>query len=453
MAQQLDTRFFSVTPSSGDSLPQLDGLRAIAVIMILVRHSWGLSGAWQPVWRWGARIDFTPFVVMMSNGVDLFFVLSGFLLSRQFISSHNAGKPRPDVRRYFRLRAYRILPAYYFSLAAAVLIFTPSLIDPSLVYSMVGLKAIATSLFVMQTATPWAYGLWSATAPYWTLTIEILFYLALPYMVRLFFGRRWILAVPAFLFVTWGWLYVVHSVHADPLVHLIVDHGNRPGATPEFARYFLSKQLPAHLFDFACGIGAACAVAAVSELGDIRLRVARAARWLGTAVILTGMYALGRTSWDNSFYDGIVLETTYTQSARVFYYLEEPLMAFGFGLLIFGMCCAGARNTVLKRKPVRFFGVIGFGIYLFHMPLLYLYTKLPWIATMTNLRDRWFVLLGFTGVAVSLLASFTYLVIEKPFIDLARRRKPAAASGAVEPLQAGGAFPPQMRAAGDSDVH
>lgn len=430
VAQPLDARFFSVAPSGGDSLPQLDGLRAIAVIMIFMRHAWGLSGQWKPVLNVGMRIDLSPIVLMMANGVDLFFVLSGFLLSRQFISAHAAGKPRPDVRRYFQLRAFRILPAFYVSLAVALIVFTPAIIDPSLVYSVVGLKAIAANLFVMQTIAPWAYGLWGQLSPYWTLTIEVLFYMMLPFMVRFFLGRRWLVAVPAFLVVTWGWLYLIHSGHFDGLTDFIVNHGGRAGSSPAFARFFLSKQLPAHLFDFACGIGAACAVSAVKDLDKWRAKLARAARWSGLAVVLVGMYVLGRITQDNRYYEGLPLMFASKPSARIFYYFEEPAMGFGFGLFIFGLCCRGVRSSTLSWKPLRFIGIIGFGVYLFHMPFLYLYTKMPWVASIRDLKIHWIVLMLFTGAVVVVVASILYLTVEKPFIDYARRRAPAVAVAA-----------------------
>lgn len=421
VVDRVDRRFFSVTPSGGDSLPQLDGLRAIAVIIIFMRHAWGLSGSWRPVLRVGVRIDLTPFIVLMSNGVDLFFVLSGFLLSRQFINAHRDGRPKPAVRRYVRLRAYRILPAYWVSVIIAVVVFTPTVINPQLVYSVLGLKTVLAHAVVLQTLLPWSYGLWGPTSPYWTLTIEVIFYLALPFIMPLFLGRRWIVAVPATLMLTWGWLYYVHSTHATWLVDFIVDHGGRPGSSPQFARFYLSKQFPAHMFDFACGIGAACAVSAIRNADRWRATIARCARWLGVAIILVAMYWLGRITQDNTFYDGLTLMSTFTRSARAFYYLEEPSMGLGFGLLIFGLCCKDVRTSLLSYKPLRFFGIIGFGVYLFHMPFLYMYTKMPWIASISDLKVHWLVLMAFTGAVVITVACLVYLAIEKPFIDRARR--------------------------------
>ena len=72
---------FIVKSSSGSSVPYLDGIRAVAVVMIVIRHSWVLSGApniliTMPVA--GNVLNLTPIFTSTFTGVDLFFVLSGF---------------------------------------------------------------------------------------------------------------------------------------------------------------------------------------------------------------------------------------------------------------------------------------------------------------------------------------------------------------------------------------
>ena len=47
---------------------------------------------------------------MMSSGIDLFFVLSAFLLSQQFLRADFMNRERPSLRRYYRTRFLRIAP-------------------------------------------------------------------------------------------------------------------------------------------------------------------------------------------------------------------------------------------------------------------------------------------------------------------------------------------------------
>jgi peptidoglycan/LPS O-acetylase OafA/YrhL len=86
-------------------LKQLDALRAIAVLLVMGRHL-----TWNPVWF---RVGWT--------GVDLFFVLSGFLVSGLLFREYKAsGQIR--VLRFLGRRAFKIYPAYYFLLILTVTI-------------------------------------------------------------------------------------------------------------------------------------------------------------------------------------------------------------------------------------------------------------------------------------------------------------------------------------------
>src|SRR4051794_31653577 len=93
--------------------PGLDLLRAIAIVSVVLYHA-GLFGFVLPfdVQRFGWI------------GVDLFFVLSGYLIAGQFLSALARGK-MPNVRRFYERRALRILPA--FLAIVAVYVFLPAL--------------------------------------------------------------------------------------------------------------------------------------------------------------------------------------------------------------------------------------------------------------------------------------------------------------------------------------
>src|SRR5215471_7795664 len=87
--------------------PYLDGLRAIAVIMLFFRHAWGHAGAPALNLR---LFDASPFAMMCVTGVDLFFVLSGFLLARSYLAADFADRPRPSLARFWTRRILRIGP-------------------------------------------------------------------------------------------------------------------------------------------------------------------------------------------------------------------------------------------------------------------------------------------------------------------------------------------------------
>jgi peptidoglycan/LPS O-acetylase OafA/YrhL len=290
-----------MSPSDGATLGELDGIRAVAVLIIFARHAWGLTGS--PGYSLGVGswdFELSPFIVMMSNGVDLFFVLSGFLLSRKFLERHRNGEPPPAFRSYARQRVYRIYPAFWVSLVAVVFIFTPTIVPSDLVFSGRGAVIVGSHVVGLQTVFPWSYGVWGATSPFWTLTIEIIFYMTLPLLVRAFVGRRWLWGFPLLTAATFGWLAFARSEAAQPLVDLLVTHGLREGNNELFIRFYLSKQFPAHLFDFACGILAAAIYVHVRNAAEVpaktwlRSRVfAHTLVWSGLLLVLVAMNLLG----------------------------------------------------------------------------------------------------------------------------------------------------------------
>ena len=240
------------------SLSELDGVRACAVIAILVRHAWGVAG--QPTFVVSipglGRHSLTPFVIMLQNGVDLFFVLSGFLLSASFFRADYEGRSRPDLRRYFRARAYRILPAYWVALFVVVVLLTPSLIPLGDVVSVRGVFGLLAHATVTQTLFLVSYGSYGVESPFWTLTIEVVFYAMLPWLIYAFYRNRWRIALPASVAITFVWLYLSRD-HFGAYINFLDRHTAGRAYPSEAARYFMSKQLPAHLSDFAFGISVA----------------------------------------------------------------------------------------------------------------------------------------------------------------------------------------------------
>src|SRR5690242_8933581 len=93
-------------PVNDRVLPALDTLRAIAAVGVLASH----VGFWTGV---GLTTTWGGLFARGEPWVAVFFVLSGFLLSRPYAESVARGARRPATGRFYWRRALRILPAYW----------------------------------------------------------------------------------------------------------------------------------------------------------------------------------------------------------------------------------------------------------------------------------------------------------------------------------------------------
>jgi peptidoglycan/LPS O-acetylase OafA/YrhL len=150
----------------GSRFPELDGIRGIAILTVLLYHVFAYSmmrGVWtgfphlvQRVMEHGAR------------GVDLFFVLSGFLITGILLDTRS--DPR-YFRNFYARRALRILPVYY-AVLLAILIF----------YRHSG-NYVLLSFFYLSNIAP-ILGIAMVNGAMWSLSVEEHYYLLWPLLVR-----------------------------------------------------------------------------------------------------------------------------------------------------------------------------------------------------------------------------------------------------------------------------
>ncbi|WP_395658786.1 acyltransferase family protein [Nocardioides sp.] len=143
--------------------PTLNAARAIGAIMVVLTHSAFNTGQINHGWVGAvlARLDF---------GVTIFFVLSGFLLTRPWFLTAALGRPAPSTRHYLWKRALRILPLYWLVVVIA-LGFDPANAD-------MGWQDWLANLTFTQLYRPEL--LPSSLTQMWSLCTEVAFYLVLP---------------------------------------------------------------------------------------------------------------------------------------------------------------------------------------------------------------------------------------------------------------------------------
>jgi peptidoglycan/LPS O-acetylase OafA/YrhL len=183
-------RQLSRETSSGRFIPQMDGLRFIAIGMVILFHLNGYLQAKSTLHHSGSmpQSDWLGQIALVGfRGVELFFVISGFILALPFAAHHLKDAPRVNLHKYYVRRLTRLEPPYFvttlvlFVLALSVQGGSAAALYPHIVASFFYLHNLI-------------YGIPSPVIGVaWSLEIEIQFYLLVPLLTLLFaIEPRWL---------------------------------------------------------------------------------------------------------------------------------------------------------------------------------------------------------------------------------------------------------------------
>lgn len=374
-------------PQTGDHFPVLDTLRAVGALAVLTTHTSFESGAYVGHGVWGTML------ARLDVGVAIFFVLSGFLLSRPYLRSGLSGHRRPGTGRYLWKRALRIMPVYVVAVVVAL-----SLIDAN---AGMGVRDWVVTLLMLNTFVD--PGLPHGLTHMWSLAVEVTFYLLLPLLMALAVGRR---LRPGRLGGTLLMLCLVsvwwHLAGADLVA--IEDRGSP------------MQWLPAYLIWFCLGIALAWV-----QLDQERCREQGQTPGRLTA-IATRIGAMPGVCWSLAFALFLVAATplagpsllaglTPAQS------LTKNLLYAGIGLFIVasGVFASGRYARVLGHTALRRMGWISYSVFCLHMCVL----RLVWWATGWPLFGGHGLEAWLLTLALSLVVSeVVYRVVERPALRL-----------------------------------
>ncbi len=168
--------------SSGRFIPEMDGLRFVAIAMVILFHVNGYLTAKSPLYRasappsdWLAQAALVGF-----RGVELFFVISGFILGLPFAAHYLKGSAAVNLRKYYLRRLTRLEPPYIVALLVLFILAVSIHGRPAASFY----PHLAASLFYLHSLL---YGTFSpAMGVAWSLEIEVQFYLLVPLLTLLF---------------------------------------------------------------------------------------------------------------------------------------------------------------------------------------------------------------------------------------------------------------------------
>ncbi|WP_433531742.1 acyltransferase family protein [Micromonospora sp. CA-263727] len=339
--------------------PDIQGLRAFAVVVVILEH----------VLRWPVG----GFV-----GVDVFFVISGFLITGLLLNEHDR-TGRISFADFYRRRARRILPL-------AMLVLVGTYLASSLLFLGERVRSTAwDTLWAGLFAANWRFAsvgtdYWRTDGPvsplrhYWSLAVEEQFYLVWPVLLVVLLGlaaRRGRYGNRS----RWAVGSILGIIVLGSIVFALWEVGHRP-AVAYFSTFSRAWEL---------GVGALLAVAA-PLLARIPAPVRPAYQWLGLV--------------------GLVVSVLTVTAQTPFPVPGALLPVISTALVIAGGVGGQRLMFPLTNRVVRYVGDISYSLYLWHFPLLILIgAALPGGGYATPM-----LALG----ATALLSIFSYHLVEDP---------------------------------------
>lgn len=414
--------------ASSRNIRSLDGVRGLAILLVLWCHlDVFVRGPAQPNSVSAAVRDIAS---NAGTGVQLFFVLSGFLLflpyARALVTPEHAAWPRAIT--FYQRRMRRILPAYLtIFLAIAGLMLSAQVQRQSLRLALAQYPwgQMLTGLLLLFDLHHSTFDLIAGVnpflgrldAPLWSLAVEWQFYLLLPVLAwglsRLGTLRRVVVAVV--LVMVYGLL--MRGAAAWMHYHAgLVDPADAPGLLGVFLSLLYGVR-GKFLEVFAPGILASLLY--VWGIERENWTPAQRRRLAFLLMPVAGIGFVGASLWAtfaSGRYEG--LEAFYWPSAQrhgmwAITYAIAGDWAFGLcaaALLVIVLCLPRSWGKVFSLRPLTFVGLISYSLYLWHWPIAYVdgyaHPQLPPIVAVGGIF-AWSVVL--------------YYVVERPFLHHRRR--------------------------------
>jgi peptidoglycan/LPS O-acetylase OafA/YrhL len=316
------------------TFPQIDVLRGFAAISVVVYHVIELL-------EWTAFPEYGPLLWFRVGwmGVDLFFVISGFVISLASFAMLDRASSRDFRLPFMKRRFLRIAPLHYL----ACLVFL-AFSAPALVFQPGSIMNFVSHIgFFHNMNWRWSHAI---NAPNWSIGVEMQFYVLIVLLAPLMRNCRWWMIPAVAVPIAWAWRY-----GAFALVPLDDQAG------PWF-RFWASTQLPGSLDQFAVGV----LLARLFRSGEGDKLVSFCKRFCYLPPFAAGLaiWATMILYWPrHSFWDNPAM--------IVFWRSFESL---SFGLVVFAACCAMSPTMLAVTRPLRYFGTISYGIYLWHWPII-----------------------------------------------------------------------------------
>jgi len=362
-------------------IPGLDGLRAIAFLLVFALHTNYLQMGWA--------------------GVSLFFVLSGFLITGILLDMKHGLSAHEYFLKFYGRRFLRIFPLYYFYLIVISLLTVWLISIPYRPrYMQIVLDQVWYAVF-------YVYDFFFSTAAFqqsyfldhfWSLSVEEQFYIFWPLLILLV-PEKWLKRL--FIgFIVLGPIFrlSVYFIHDSGVFRFLADD-------PSLVIYPLPFS---HVDAFAFG-----AYISRFSIPRARQQFFILMALLPVTGFATEYIATGKIGYVSAFGYPLLLSNAYK------FVWAYSLLNYFFAVLIFGVARDGWFTRFLEWRPLRYLGKISYGLYVYHFPIVWFSRRLADYGLAEPFLQPLSTLLAL--IVTIIIASLSFHFMERPIINLKDR--------------------------------
>ena len=362
-------------------IPGLDGLRAIAFLLVFALHTDYLQIGWV--------------------GVSLFFVLSGFLITGILLDMKKSLSSREYFIKFYGRRFLRIFPLYYFYLVLMALVTTWLISVP--------FRPKYMQLFLDQVwyAVVYVYDFFFATSSirysyfldhFWSLSVEEQFYIFWPLLILLV-PEKWLKKL-FISFIVLGPFFrlAFFFIHASGTFRILAQ-------SAPIAIYPLPFS---HIDAFAFG-----AYISRFSIPKARQQFFLLLGLLPIVGFVSEYLSTGQVGAISAFGFPLLLPQAYK-----FIWAYSRINYF-FSIMIYGVACEGWFTRFLEWYPLRYLGKISYGLYIYHFPIVWFSVRILEMGIPDEFVKPVSAVIAF--FVTILIASLSFYLMERPITNLKDR--------------------------------
>ncbi|WP_314407312.1 acyltransferase family protein [uncultured Gemella sp.] len=362
-----------MTNNKSRYLPSIDSLRALAVLAVIIYH---------------VDVNYLPGGFL---GVDLFFVLSGYLISSLIIKEYRK-TGSINLYNFYLRRARRLLPAVYFMITVGIILmvmFNEVLLKKSHLDAIFGYIYSSNWWYIFHKLDYFdSFGSQSPFKHLWSLAIEEQFYMIFPLLFLLINSKKkgkdgTYKLSKSFLYIVLGLIFVSLITHI-----LLFDINN-------ISRIYFGTDTRA----FSLLVGVVGAI--LYPMDKLNTKITPQENIVYSVISLISIATL-------------ITIMIYTSEYNTWLYRGGFLLVAILGIII--IISSGKQHTVMAKllsfKPVVFIGKISYSLYLWHFPILVLTTPVSEIGN----PNIFYVILRV--ILTFIVAIISYVFVETPIRKL-----------------------------------